>query len=195
MGLMPSGGIYQTRGCPTQVVLSSVVQVSLRASRTICGLYELPSKIQGSFVSSLLHIDASSRDEGSTSRQLTSHFATQWRRNHPDVGYVYRDLAAQPIPHLTHPVREYLLDPSRDHGQTDDEKALVDTVVSEVHDADTIVLGVPMYNYKAIGLADNLTFVHAELTLATIVPATAELKPLGEKSLATAPETLKKLAA
>ncbi|MDQ0765459.1 NAD(P)H-dependent oxidoreductase [Streptomyces canus] len=33
-------------------------------------------------------------------------------------------------------MREYLLDPSRDHGQTDDEL-----------DAGTIVLGVPMYNY------------------------------------------------
>ncbi|MEU9918895.1 NAD(P)H-dependent oxidoreductase [Streptomyces sp. NPDC051001] len=210
-------------------------------------------------MSSLLHIDASIRHEGSTSRQLTAYFATQWRQNHPDAGYVHRDLGAQPIPHLTHPVREYVLDPSRDHGQTDEEKALVDTVVSEVHDADTIVLGVPMYNYtipsnvkawidllvspahailpgadsgplsgtsvivvtarggsyapgtpreghdyqepylrhilNAIGLADNLTFVHAELTLAAIVPAMAELKPLAEKSLATAHETLKKLAA
>ncbi|MEU4180414.1 NAD(P)H-dependent oxidoreductase [Streptomyces sp. NPDC026589] len=210
-------------------------------------------------MSSLLHIDASIRHEGSTSRQLTSDFAIQWRQNHPDAGYVYRDLAAQPIPHLTHPVREYLLDPSRDHGQTDEEKALVDTVVSEVHDATTLVLGVPMYNYtvpsnvkawidllvspahailpgadsgalsgksvivvtarggsyapgtpreghdyqepylrdvlKSIGLADNLTFVHAELTLAATVPAMAQLKPLGEKSLATAQETLKKLAA
>ncbi|GGQ80394.1 FMN-dependent NADH-azoreductase [Streptomyces asoensis] len=184
---------------------------------------------------------------------------TRWRQNHPDGGYVYRDLAAEPIPHLTHPVREYLLDPSRDHGQTDEEKALVHTVASEVADADTILLGVPMYNYtipshvkawidllvspahmvlpgadsgplsgksvivvtarggsyapgtpregqdhqepylrdvlKAIGLADNLTFVNAELTLAATVPALAELKPLGEKSLATAQETLRKLAA
>jgi FMN-dependent NADH-azoreductase len=210
-------------------------------------------------VSTLLHIDASIRNKGSTSRQLTTYFAAQWRQNHPDAGYVYRDLGARPIPHLTQPVLEYLLGPSRDHGQTGDEKALVDTVVSEVHDADTIVLGVPMYNYaipssvkvwidllvtpahmilpgadsgplsgksvivvtarggsyapgtpregldhqepylrdilKSIGLADNLTFVHAELTNAGIVPAMAELKPLMEKSLATAQETLKKLAA
>lgn len=53
---------------------------------------------------------------------------------------------------------------------------------------------------KSIGLADNLAFVHAELTNAGIVPAMAELKslelkPLMEKSLATAQETLKKLAA
>lgn len=47
---------------------------------------------------------------------------------------------------------------------------------------------------SSIGLADDLTFVHAELTLAAIVPAMAALKPLGEKSLATAHETLKKLS-
>nr|ALI94178.1 Asl4 [Streptomyces sp. XZQH4] len=210
-------------------------------------------------MSSLLHIDASIRHEGSTSRQLTSYFATQWRQNHPDAGYVYRDLAAQPIPHITHAVREYVMDPSRDHGQTDQEKALVDTVVSEVHDADTILLGVPMYNFtvpssikvwidllvspahailppaetgalsgksvivvtarggsyapgtpregddyqepylrhvlKGIGLGGNLTFVHAELTLAATVTAMAQLQPLAEKSLAAAYETLKKLAA
>jgi len=209
-------------------------------------------------VSSLLHVDASIRTEGSTSRQLTSYFATQWRQNHPDADYVYRDLGAQPIPHITHAVREYVLDPSRDHGQTADEKALVDAVTAEVRAADTIVLGVPMYNYtipstikawidllvspahmvppgaesgalsgksvivvtarggsyapgtpregwdyqeaylravlSSIGLADDLTFVHAELTLAGIVPAMAALKPLGEKSLATAHETLKKLS-
>lgn len=47
---------------------------------------------------------------------------------------------------------------------------------------------------SSIGLADDLKFVHAELTLAAIVPAMAALKPLGEQSLANANETLKKLA-
>ncbi|MFG2843345.1 FMN-dependent NADH-azoreductase [Kitasatospora sp. NPDC101155] len=208
---------------------------------------------------SLLHIDASIRTDGSTSRQLTSYFATQWRQNHPGADYVYRDLSAEPIPHITHAVREYLLDPSRDHGQTAEEKALADAVTAEVRAADTILLGVPMYNYtipssvkawidllvtpahmvppgaesgplsgksvivvtarggsyapgtpregwdyqepylravlSSIGLADDLTFAHAELTLAAIVPAMAALKPVGEKSLATAQETLTRLSA
>lgn len=209
-------------------------------------------------MSSLLHIDASIRTTGSVSRQLTSYFATQWRQNHPDAGYTYRDLGAQPIPHITQPVREYLLDPSRDHGQTPEEQALADAVTAEVREATTVVIGAPMYNYtipssvkawidllvspahmippgaesgalsgksvvvvtarggsyapgtpregwdyqepylravlSSIGLADNLKFVHAELTLAAIVPAMEQLKPLGEQSLASAHETLKKLA-
>ncbi|MGV9267900.1 FMN-dependent NADH-azoreductase [Kitasatospora sp. NPDC003701] len=209
-------------------------------------------------MSSLLHIDSSIRATGSTTRQLSSYFATQWRQNHPGDGYTYRDLGAQPVPHITHAVRESLLDPSRDHGLTPEEKALTEAVVAEVREASTIVLGVPMYNYavpstikswidllvspahmvppgaesgplsgktvivvtarggsyapgtpregwdhqepylravlSSIGLADNLKFVHAELTLAAIVPAMAALKPLGEQSLANANETLKKLA-
>lgn len=214
--------------------------------------------IQGSSVSSLLHIDSSIRTDGSVTRQLSSHFATEWRQNHPGDGYTYRDLGAQPIPHITHNVRESLLDPSAGHALTAEEKALTDAVVAEIREATTVILGVPMYNYaipstvkawidllvspahmvppgaesgllsgktvivatarggsyapgtpregwdhqepylravlSSIGLADNLKFVHAELTLSAVVPAMAQLKPLGEQSLATAHETLKKLA-
>ncbi|MGW6288905.1 FMN-dependent NADH-azoreductase [Streptomyces sp. NPDC055107] len=208
----------------------------------------------------LLHIDASIRSgEESVTRQLTAEFVTQWRRNHRDAGYTYRDLGAEPLPHITHQVREWLYDPSGDlHGVTPEEQALTNEVIAEVREATTIVLGIPMYNYtipsstkawidrlvipshmllpgaesgtlsgtnvivvtarggsyapgtpregwdfqepylksvfSAIGLADNLQLVHAELTFAAIVPAMAALKPLGEKSLADARETLRKLA-
>ncbi|MEU3861586.1 NAD(P)H-dependent oxidoreductase [Streptomyces sp. NPDC028722] len=207
----------------------------------------------------LLHIDASIRSGESVTRQLTAEFATQWRQNHPDAGYTYRDLGTEPVPHITHEVREWLFDPSGDlHGVSPEEQALTEALVSEVREATTIVLGIPMYNYtipssikawidrlvspahmilpgaesgalsgknviavtarggsyapgtpregwdyqepylravlSAIGLADHLKFVHAELTFAAIVPAMAQLKPLGEKSLADARETLRKLA-
>jgi FMN-dependent NADH-azoreductase len=207
----------------------------------------------------LLHIDASIRSGESVTRQLTAEFVTQWRQNHPDAGYTYRDLGTEPIPHITHPVREWLFDPSGDlHGVTPEEQVLTEAVIAEVREATTIVLGIPMYNYtipssikawidrlvipahmlppgaesgtlsgknvivvtarggsyapgtprdgwdhqapylkavfSSIGLADNLKLVHAELTFAAIVPAMAQLKPLGEKSLADAREALRKLA-
>jgi len=77
---------------------------------------------------SLLHIDASIRRTGSVSRELSAHFATQWRQNHADGVYSYRDLAAQPIPHITHAVREALLDPSGEHGEPPEERALTETL-------------------------------------------------------------------
>lgn len=132
-------------------------------------------------MSSLLHIDASIRTEGSTSRQLTSYFATQWRQNHPDADYVYRDLGAQPIPHITHAVREYVLDPSRDHGQTADEQALVDAVTAEVRDADTIVLGVPMYNYTIP--SSIKAWIDLLVSPAHMVPPGAESGALSGKSV------------
>ncbi|MFF5975596.1 NAD(P)H-dependent oxidoreductase [Streptomyces sp. NPDC012769] len=49
--------------------------------------------------------------------------------------------------------------------------------------------------FGSIGLADDLTFVHAEPTLAAVVPRMAALKPLAEKSLAGAYESLERPAA
>ncbi|WP_174315835.1 NAD(P)H-dependent oxidoreductase, partial [Streptomyces sp. CB01881] len=46
----------------------------------------------------------------------------------------------------------------------------------------------------SVGLADDLGFVHAELTMAGVVPQMAALRPLAEKSLASAYETLDALA-
>jgi FMN-dependent NADH-azoreductase len=97
----------------------------------------------------LLHLDTSIRPSGSTSRLLSAAFADEWRRSHPGGGYVYRDLAVDPVPHLTHAVREYLLNPSGDHQDLPKEdRAAADQVLADVHWATTILLGVPMYNYS-----------------------------------------------
>src|SRR5260221_71276 len=48
----------------------------------------------------LLHLDSSMRHEGSRSRELSAHFAAAWQEANPDGAVVYRDLAADPIPHL-----------------------------------------------------------------------------------------------
>ncbi|MER7514945.1 NAD(P)H-dependent oxidoreductase [Streptomyces sp. NPDC126499] len=211
---------------------------------------------------SLLHLDASIRTADSVTRELTGHFARAWRRAHPSGDHAYRDLAAEPVPHLTHAVREALLDDGyqgEDHGASPAERALNEALTAEVRAATTIVLGAPMYNYAipstvkawldrlvtpahlvppdggpallggktvvvvtarggsyapgtpregfdhqepylrsvfaSIGLADDLSFVHAELTLAAVVPQMAALRPLAEKSLAGAYESLGRLAA
>ncbi len=48
----------------------------------------------------LLHLDSSMRHEGSRSRALSAHFAEAWQQANPSGTVVYRDLAADPIPHL-----------------------------------------------------------------------------------------------
>lgn len=80
---------------------------------------------------------------------MSGVYADEWRRQHPDGGYRYRDLAAAPIPHITEPVREYTLDPAGEHPAVSaEERRLTAEIVDELQWATTIVLGVPMYNYS-----------------------------------------------
>ena len=48
----------------------------------------------------LLHIDSSVQGDRSVSRALTARAAQRWRAAHPGGTVTYRDLAAEPLPHL-----------------------------------------------------------------------------------------------
>ena len=77
----------------------------------------------------ILHIDSSINGENSASRAITRSIVDQVLTAEPGEQIVYRDLAAEPLPHLT-------LD------------AFADTsVVEEFLAADTVVIGAPMYNF------------------------------------------------
>lgn len=77
----------------------------------------------------ILHIDSSISGPESVSRKLSFAAVQKLRAEHPAADVVYRDLGAEPLPHLS------LADLS-DH-------RLVDEFLS----ADAIVLGAPMYNF------------------------------------------------
>ncbi|MER5264884.1 NAD(P)H-dependent oxidoreductase [Actinosynnema sp. NPDC002837] len=198
----------------------------------------------------LLHIDTSLRFEGSVSREVSGAFAEAWRAARPDGGYTYRDLAAEPLPHV---------DPAAlATREADGDRPLEQRLIAEVKAADTILLGVPMYNYglpsslKAwldwiivpelmadqqtgegvltgkrvvvvtarggsyapgtprhsfdfqepylravfgmLGLDRDLEFVHAELTLAGVVPHMAQFRDLAVASLEDAHRVVRELA-
>ena len=77
----------------------------------------------------ILHIDSSINGENSASRAISSSIVKQFKSPLWGEEIVYRDLAANPLPHLT-------LD------------AFADTaVLDEFLAADTIVIGAPMYNF------------------------------------------------
>ncbi|HEX3592830.1 MAG TPA: NAD(P)H-dependent oxidoreductase [Pseudonocardiaceae bacterium] len=97
----------------------------------------------------LLHLDASIRTSGSVSRELSGTFADHWRAVHPDGGYVYRDLAAHPLPHLDEAAYTAASTPEDEH--TDAQRAgwaISTALIGEVEAADTVLLGVPMYNFS-----------------------------------------------
>lgn len=51
-------------------------------------------------MATLLHLDSAVFPEGSASREVTAAFVQTWLEQHPDGKVVYRDLAAEPLPHL-----------------------------------------------------------------------------------------------
>jgi FMN-dependent NADH-azoreductase len=83
-------------------------------------------------MSHLLHIDSSIQGDRSVSRRLTARAAARWRAAHPGGTVTYRDLAADPLPHF--------LDLGYAHSAE---------LVDEVRRADTILLGLPVYNFGA----------------------------------------------
>ncbi|MCX4993583.1 FMN-dependent NADH-azoreductase [Streptomyces sp. NBC_00568] len=213
-------------------------------------------------MSTLLHIDSSPR-RSSVSRQISGAFAEAWRTANPNGIYVHRDLAAAPVPHIDQAQIEIMhrleregirdLAVVRDAAVTADEKeswAVAWPLIEELLAADTVVLGVPMYNFSVpstfkawfdriliapliadpvigagplsgkkvvvasarggaygpgtprhgsdfqepylraalamIGLADDLTFLHAEMTKSAHVPRLAGFQDLAASSFQAA---------
>lgn len=130
----------------------------------------------------LLHLDSSIRPAGSTSRALSGAFAEVWRELHPAGGYRYRDLVTQPVPHLTHVLREYLLHPAGDHPELPgDQRTAADQVIADLHWATTILIGVPMYNYSVPSTVK--TWLDLVILPSYLVEFAGDAAPLKGKSL------------
>jgi FMN-dependent NADH-azoreductase len=96
----------------------------------------------------LLHIDSSIQGDRSISRRLTALAADRWRTTHPDGTVTYRDLAAEPVPHLDAEGGMGLLLPPDQHTLAQAATyGLAATLIGEVKQADTVLLGLPLYNF------------------------------------------------
>jgi FMN-dependent NADH-azoreductase len=97
----------------------------------------------------ILHINSSVRNNGSISRKVTDEFLSKWKAKRPDTVVIERDLAAQPLPHLTEETLGAFFTPA-DKRTPEQAKiaALSESLVQELFDADVIVIGAPMYNFS-----------------------------------------------
>ncbi|MFC7584839.1 FMN-dependent NADH-azoreductase [Nonomuraea antimicrobica] len=98
----------------------------------------------------LLHIDSSIQGDTSTSRRLTARAAAAWRAAHPGGTVTYRDLGSNPLPHLDHLGGLARRVPVEQH--TPEQAAswtLTERLVEELKRADTVLLGLPLYNFGA----------------------------------------------
>lgn len=112
-------------------------------------------------MTTLLHLDASANRSGeSITRALSARFAASWRAANPAGHHRYRDLCVDPAPALTtefcvlgrrieqHPPMgrhgvDAVVDSEAERADWTITRALIDDVL----EADTILLGCPMYNF------------------------------------------------
>ncbi len=98
----------------------------------------------------LLHIDSSIQGDGSVSRKLSARAADAWRAAHPGGTVTYRDLGSDPQPHLTEATFPARRLPPEQHTPVQAASwALTVELINEVKAADTVLLGLPLYNYGA----------------------------------------------
>ena len=96
----------------------------------------------------LLHIDSSIQGDRSISRALSARAAARWHAAHPGSSVTYRDLAIDPIPHLGPAGAEARFVPADQHNEAQAASwALSEQLIGEVAAADTILLGLPLYNF------------------------------------------------
>lgn len=100
-------------------------------------------------MTTILHIDSSVRSSGSISRQLTSEFVQKLQAAHAGATVVERDLARNPIPHLSEQMMGAYFTPAEQ--RTEEQVRTVklsDDLVAELMAADVVVVGAPMYNFS-----------------------------------------------
>ncbi|MES0827874.1 FMN-dependent NADH-azoreductase [Ruegeria sp. SCP11] len=92
----------------------------------------------------ILHIDASARREGSTTRDLSDRIV-----QHLGAARIIRRDLATPLPLLTESWINANFTPADQRSDAQrNQLTLSDTLVGELQDADTIVIGLPIYNFS-----------------------------------------------
>ena len=100
-------------------------------------------------MSTLLQINASLSGADGVSSRLSQRFVADWKSQHPEGHVIARDLATDPVPHLTAERFQAFL--SQPEARTAEQRALSDysdALIEELKVADTIVFAVPMYNFS-----------------------------------------------
>jgi FMN-dependent NADH-azoreductase len=99
-------------------------------------------------VKTLLQINSSLFSDGGQSSRLAEQFVARWRTQNPGGRVIVRDLAREPVPHLSAERFQAFLAPAGE--RSGEQQAVVDysdALIDELKRADAIVFGLPMYNF------------------------------------------------
>ncbi|MET9966519.1 NAD(P)H-dependent oxidoreductase [Streptomyces sp. NPDC006356] len=101
-------------------------------------------------MATLLHIDSSVLPgEASSSRSVAAAFREAWEEQHPDGTVIHRDLAADPVPHITAVAWSagYAAPAERTPEQSA-AFAVREALIEELELADAVLIGAPMHNFS-----------------------------------------------
>ena len=96
----------------------------------------------------LLRIDVSTRMEESHSRKVAQQFQQQWQSKNPSGKVVIRDLAQNPVPHLSDLTIQGFYTP--EEAKTPELKLalqLSDELITEIKASTLVIISLPMYNF------------------------------------------------
>lgn len=100
-------------------------------------------------MSHILHIDSSIFGADGSSSTLAAEFVDNLRAANPAATVTRRDLGNEPPPHLdAETFSAFLTAPAERSTRQQELAQLSDDLVAELQAADTVVLGVPMYNFQ-----------------------------------------------
>ena len=121
----------------------------------------------------ILQLNASILSNEGQSTRLATEFVAELGANE----VIVRDLAREPVPHLTADRFGAFL--SKPEGRTAEQKAVLDysdSLIDELRRADTLVLGLPMYNF---GLPSALKAYFDHIARAGVTFRYTEKGPVG----------------
>jgi FMN-dependent NADH-azoreductase len=125
----------------------------------------------------LLQLNASLFSDAGQSSQLAERFVAGQRAVYPELEVVVRDLARDPIPHLTaERFQAFLAKPEE---RTAVQRAIVaqsDALIDELKAADVVVIGLPMYNF---GVPSQLKSYFDHVARAGVTFRYTETGPVG----------------
>jgi FMN-dependent NADH-azoreductase len=98
-------------------------------------------------MSNVLVINSSAALAGSVSKLLVDDVVAKLRLRDPQLHVVSRDLGHAPVPHLTPDAAAGMRSPEPANDAQRAAQTLSNTLIAELQAADTIILGVPMYNF------------------------------------------------
>ncbi|MFF3510778.1 FMN-dependent NADH-azoreductase [Streptomyces sp. NPDC004393] len=100
-------------------------------------------------MATLLHLDSSvSPTSASASRAVTETFRKAWEEQHPEGTVIYRDLSAEPVPHITADAHSAgFADPATHTPEQAAAFAERVRLIEELEQADAVLIGAPMYNF------------------------------------------------